>query len=128
MPTRRRRRISVGPRTSWTRSASCPWCPSRARFSASTVGCGESWGDPPGPVARTGPGSRSFDGVCVGRHGHVVVGARGDGVLVTLAGRDDLVLRLDASDPGRALDALARLEVFVDLEKVLDLQAVEFAH
>src|SRR5699024_784845 len=46
-------------------------------------------------------------------------------VVETLAARLDLGFGVDAADPGCALDGLAGLEVLVDLEEVLDLQAVE---
>src|SRR5690606_7578793 len=49
-----------------------------------------------------------------------VLGADG-----ALGGAAALRLRSAAALPVRALDALARLEVLVDLEEVLDLQAVE---
>jgi hypothetical protein len=45
-----------------------------------------------------------------------------------LAGALDLGLRLGAAGPVRALDGLAGLQVLVDLEEVLDLQAVEVRH
>src|SRR5690606_27173588 len=46
-------------------------------------------------------------------------------LLVALVGALDLLLRVDAAGPGGALHALARLQVLVDLEEVLDLQPVE---
>src|SRR5690606_17775786 len=49
------------------------------------------------------------------------------GVLGALEGAADLLLRLLPAHPVRALDGLAGLEVLVDLEEVLDLQAVELA-
>src|SRR5580693_6780406 len=55
-----------------------------------------------------------------GGHGSVVA-EQPRVVLESLHRRLDLALGLDPPHPGRALDALARLEVLVDLEEVLDL-------
>ena len=49
-------------------------------------------------------------------------------VLGALDRGEDLRLGLVAADPVGALDRLARLEVLVGLEEVLDLQAVELRH
>jgi hypothetical protein len=46
------------------------------------------------------------------------------GVLEPLVGAHDLGLGLGAADPGGALHGLAGLELLVDLEEMLDLQAV----
>ena len=43
-----------------------------------------------------------------------------------LPGLVDLLLGLRSANPRGTFDALARLEVLVDLEEVLDLQAIEF--
>jgi hypothetical protein len=48
--------------------------------------------------------------------------------LVALERRLDLGLRLGAAHPLGTLDGLARLQVLVDLEEVLDLQPVELRH
>src|SRR5699024_11000635 len=73
--------------------------------------------DPP-CVVRAGPvpgPAGSLLGELVG-----VLGADG-----SLVGAADLRLRVAAALPVRSLDALAGLEILVDLEEVLDLQAVE---
>ena len=77
--------------------------------------------------ARRGGLKRLFDRTGGRGDARVVIGAVRDRVLVALPGGDDLGLGLDPADPGRALDALARLQVLVDLEEVLDLQPVELA-
>src|SRR5256885_1128790 len=56
-----------------------------------------------------------------------MVGAVRDARLVPPPGRLDLRLGVRAPHPARALDALPRLQILVDLEEVLDLQAVELA-
>src|SRR3954469_16826981 len=48
--------------------------------------------------------------------------------LGALEGGKDLLLGRFSADPVGALDRLARLEVLVGLEEVLDLQAVELRH
>src|SRR5262249_30340007 len=58
-------------------------------------------------------------------YARIVIGARLDSLPVSLARLLDLGLRLGAPGPGRALDALSRLQILVDLEEVLDLQPVE---
>ena len=70
-----------------------------------------------GPRARTG--SRGPAVTCGG--GSVLAFV----LLEALVGAANLGLRFFAADPVRALDALAGLEVLVDLEEVLDFQAVE---
>ncbi len=51
--------------------------------------------------------------------------AGGDRLGVTVAGQGDLGLGLFAAGPGGAFDALAGLELLVDLEEMLDLGQVE---
>src|SRR5690606_27853063 len=47
---------------------------------------------------------------------------------IAAPGRSDLVLRSGPSHPRGALDGLARLQLLVHLEEVLDLQAVELGY
>src|SRR5699024_6216666 len=125
-------------RIPWSRrcSRSSPTAPpSRA---SSPTGAGRSGADRPatgrtqstegrsprGPAlrmrSRRDPGAGPAGSLLLGE----LVGVLGaDGALV---GAADLRLRVAAALPVRTLDALAGLEVLVDLEEVLDLQAVEF--
>ena len=116
-------RATAGPRC----GCACPAAGSRARTTPRTStpepttrrptipspsGC---------PAAHTRGGVMSIDARSEpDRHGASPVGTPS-----TEPGRLDLGLGLRTARPGGALDALARFELLVDLEEVLDLEAVE---